>query len=208
MGRPGGNATSAQERLNKAKKIRGHAKGGLIRLGRIGDKLAVGEGIETTLRWYGRGAGAEDVTIACGVALDNMAGGCTGTLPHPTMTVRGKPARFANGDPDMAKPGMILPEDVRELTLLGDGDSEPLATRGKIAAGARRALTDGLVVSVHFAPDGKDWADVREVDDAPRSKARRLSSSASPPISSQPSARSSARYSWTSWTSRGRSSSG
>ena len=58
-----------------AKKIRGHAKGGLIRLGRIGDKLAVGEGIETTLRWYGRGAGAEDVTIACGVALDNIAGG-------------------------------------------------------------------------------------------------------------------------------------
>ena len=150
-----------------AKKIRGHAKGGLIRLGRIGDKLAVGEGIETTLRWYGRGAGAEDVTIACGVALDNIAGGLTGTLPHPTLTARGKPVRFANGDPDFAKPGMILPDDVRELTLLGDGDSEPLMTRGKIAAAARRHAKDGMIVSVHFAPDGKDWADVDPDDEAP-----------------------------------------
>ena len=156
-----------KERLNRAKKIRGHAKGGLIRLGRIGDKLAVGEGIETALRWYARGAGAEDVTIACGVSLDNLAGGCTGTLPHPTITVRGKPARFANGDPDMAKPGMVLPEDVRELTLLGDGDSERLMTHGKIAAAARRAASAGLVVSVHFAPEGKDWADIDPADEAP-----------------------------------------
>ena len=129
--------------------------------------MAVGEGIETTLRWYGRGAGAEDVTIACGVALDNISGGCTGTLPHPTLTARGKPTRFANGDPDMAKPGMILPEDVHELTLLGDGDSERLMTRGKIAAAARRATAGGLVVSVHFAPDGKDWADIDVGDEAP-----------------------------------------
>jgi hypothetical protein len=156
-----------KERANRAKKIRGHAKGGLIRLGRIGDKLAVGEGIETTLRWYARAAGAEDVTIACGVGLENMAGGCTGTLPHPTLTQRGKPARFANGDPDFAKPGMVLPEDVRELTLLGDGDSEPLMTRGKIAAAARRAASAGLVVNVHFAPEGKDWADIDPADEAP-----------------------------------------
>ena len=138
-------------------------------LGRIGDKLAVGEGIETTLRWYGRGAGAEDVTIACGTSPSTISsGGCTGTMPHPTLTARGKPGPLRQRrSRTPAKPGMILPDDVRELTLLGDSDSEPLMTRGKIAAAARRHAKDGMIVSVHFAPDGKDWADVDPGEEAP-----------------------------------------
>ena len=111
-------------------------------------------------------------------------------LPHPTLTARGKPARFANGDPDMAKPGMILPEDVHELILLGDGDSERLATRGKIAAAARRATSAGLVVNVHFAPDGKDWADIDPADEAPPIESaeaflERIAADFKPPFRSQ-----------------------
>jgi CHC2-type zinc finger protein len=144
-----------------AKKFRGEAKGGLIRLGVTGDKLAVGEGIETTLAWYALGCGPEDVSVACGLSLGNMAGSCTGTIPHPTAVGRdGKPTRISNGEPDMAKPGMILPNWVRELILLGDGDSEPLATRALILAAGRRFRAEGLVVSVHFAPAGKDWLNV------------------------------------------------
>jgi len=142
-----------------AKKVRGHSKGGLIRLGRVGDKLAIGEGIETTLKWYGRGVGPEDVTIACGVSLDNIAGGCTGTLAHPILRANGKPARIPNGQADPAKPGIILPEDVRELILLGDGDGERLATQAKMAAAVRRHLKDELAVSVHMATEGKEFAD-------------------------------------------------
>ena len=135
--------------------------------GAIGDKLAVGEGIETTLRWYRRSA-ARRTSRSPAASRSTISGGWTGTLPHPTVKAKnGKPARYRNGDPDMAKPGMILPEGVRELILLGDGDSERLMTLGKIAAAARRHLNDGLAVSVHFAPKGKDWADEIGEDDMP-----------------------------------------
>ena len=143
----------------KAKKFLGDAKGGLIRLGRPGDKLAVGEGIETTLAWYALGLGPEDVSIACGLSLGNIAGACTATIAHPTGL---KPARIANGDPDPKRPGIVLPEGVRELILLGDGDSDFFTTRTHLLAAGRRYRADGLVVSVHFAPDGKDWADVQK----------------------------------------------
>ena len=147
----------------KAKKFLGDAKGGLIRFGRPGDKLAIGEGIETTLAWYALGLRPEDVSIACGLSLDNIAGGCTGTILHQTaLTKAGKPARIANGDPDPKRPGVILPEGVRELILLGDGDSDFFVTRAKILAAYRRFRADGVVVSVHFAPAGKDWADVQK----------------------------------------------
>lgn len=147
---------------SKPKKFRGDAKGGLIRLGRPGEALAIGEGIETTLAWYALGLGPEDVSIAAGLSLDNIAGGCTGTFLHPTaLNKAGKPARVANGEPDPKKPGMVLPEGVRELILLGDGDSDFLATRAKFLAAYRRFRAD-FVVSIHFAPAGKDWADVNK----------------------------------------------
>ena len=148
----------------KAKKFLGDAKGGLIRLGRAGDKLAIGEGIETTLAWYALGLGPEDVSIACGLSLGNIAGACTGTMAHPTaLTKAGKPVRIANYcDPDPKRPGVVLPEGVRELILLGDGDSDFSTTRAFIGAAVKRYLAEGLVVSVHFAPDGKDWADVNK----------------------------------------------
>ena len=159
-----------------AKKIRGHAKGGLIRLGHIGDKLAVGEGIETTLRWYMRGVGPEDVSIACGVSLDNIAGSSS-----------------SRGQPDTDNPGMILPADVRELILLGDGDSERLMTQGKIATGVRRAMADKLIVNVHFAPMGRIGR-TRSATKRRRSKAARRSSSAWRGTTRTQSIRSSSRF--------------
>ena len=38
---------------------------------------------------------------------------------------------------------------------------------------APRDAKDGIVVSVHFAPDGKDWADVDPGDEAPAGRKRR-----------------------------------
>ena len=62
-----------------------------------------------TLRWHALGIGPEDVTIACGVSLDNMAGGCTGTLPHPTARAKnGKSDQYPNGEPDAAKEGDFI----------------------------------------------------------------------------------------------------
>lgn len=154
-----------KDRRNQAKKIRKAGEtidGGMIRLGMIGDKLAMGEGIETTLSWHALGYGPEDVTLAAAISLGNLAGGWTGTLPHPTRTnpKSGKPTHYPNGIPDMDKPGVILPDHVAEVILLGDGDSERLATEGAVLTCARRYRAQGRVVSTHWAPPGMDWNDV------------------------------------------------
>lgn len=151
---------------NKKKKIFRKAKGGLIRLGEIGETLAIGEGIETTLSWrrmLKTGCFGEEfmaATTAAGVSLGNMAGSATGTVPHPSPPQNNPKATIANGEPDMARPGMVLPGCVRRVILLGDGDSEPLATRAILLTAARRFKALGLEVRVCLAPAGKDFNDV------------------------------------------------
>jgi hypothetical protein len=65
-----------------------------------------------------------------------------------------------NGVPDMDKPGVILPDDVREVILLGDGDSDPMATHAAVATAGRRFRAQGRTVAVHWAGAGLDWNDV------------------------------------------------
>lgn len=143
-----------------SKKFYGEAWGGLIPLGPIGETLAVGEGIETTRAWFQLGVGGDDVTTAAAGSLNNLSGGCTGSIPHPTMKNQntGKPILIPNGIPDMDKPGMILPPQVKRLILLGDGDSERIMTRARVLAAARRHRAQGIEVSVQFAPAGMDFA--------------------------------------------------
>lgn len=150
------------EREN-AKKVLGEQKGGFIRLGPVGPRLAIGEGLEKTLGFYQLlPDGCDDLTIACGINLNNMMGGRAGTAQHPTRVdpKTGKLTPIPNGFPDMTKPGMILPPIVRELILLQDSTSEPVATRAAIATAARRHMNDGLVVSIAQAPLGVDFDEI------------------------------------------------
>jgi hypothetical protein len=152
-------------RENAAKKVRGEARGGMIRLGLIGETLAIGEGLETTLAWYARGVGPEDVSIAAGISLGNIAGGCTASVRHPTKRdASGKATAIRNGVPDMDKPGVVLPPDVRSVILLGDGDSEPVGTLAALATATRRYVAEGRTVAVAMAPLGMDWADVNKIE--------------------------------------------
>lgn len=137
--------------------------GGLIPLGPIGETLAVGEGIETTVAWFQHpdlGGEMADVTIAAAGSLGRMSGACTGSFPHPTKVnpQTGKPTACPNGIPDIDRPGMILPPQVKTLILLGDGDSDPLSTRACLLAAARRHRGDGVEVFISMAPDGHDFA--------------------------------------------------
>ena len=150
----------AKSRRNGAKKVRGEDKGGMIRLGMIGETLAIAEGIETTLSWWQLGAGIENVTLACGVNLGNIAGKSTGSLPHPTLRNKaGRPETYPNGEPDMREPGLILPPGVRRVILLGDGDSDPLTTRGRMMTAGRRFIAGGVQVDHCWALDGMDFND-------------------------------------------------
>ena len=149
-----------KKRRNPAKKIRGEQCGGLIRLGLVGDVLAIAEGIETALSWWQIGAGIDNVSLAAGVSLGNMSGKCVGTLPHPRlMAGNGKPARYPNGAPDLTAPGIVLPPGVRRVVLIGDGDSEPLMTRVRLLSAGRRFIAQGVEVSYCWARDGMDFND-------------------------------------------------
>lgn len=143
-------------RRNLAKKVYGQQAGGMIRLGPARASMATGEGIETTLAWYLMGRGPDDVCVAAAINLGNMAGGSTGSIAHPTIRKRTIP----NGNPDMARPGMGIPDAVTDLILLGDGDSDPANTYAHLLTAARRHLALGRAVSIDFAPTGLDWNDV------------------------------------------------
>jgi hypothetical protein len=104
---------SGKKAENLAKKMFGSK--GLIRLGPVMPIMAVAEGIENALSWYGLGYGPDDVGIAAAGDLGQLAGGSAGTVPHPTLRKRVIP----NAVPDPARPGMAMPAEVKELILLG-----------------------------------------------------------------------------------------
>jgi hypothetical protein len=145
---------------NKAKKVMGEAKGGMIRLGEIGEVLAIGEGIETVLSWYVLGLVDYEVSLATSISLGNLSGAATGSVPHPRKKrPDGSPLPIPNGTPDHYRPGIILPDHVRRVILVGDGDSDPEGTRARLLVAARRFRQQGREVSVSMAPQGMDFND-------------------------------------------------
>lgn len=141
---------------NRAKKILGNAKGGMIWLSPPRPCMATGEGIETTLSWYALGVGPDDCGIAAAISWGNLSGGSTDMLPHPKIKGR----TVQNGTPDLDQPGITFGEDVSEIIMLGDGDSDPYATRARLLTGARRFAAQRRSVSVCMAPEGQDFNDV------------------------------------------------
>lgn len=157
-GRPNKLTPPGDRRRNKAKKVFGAVSGGFIRLGAVERVMAIGEGIETSLGWYQLGVGPDEIGLGCAVSLGNIAGAATGTIAHPKFPRR----TIYNGEPDMARPGMILPDEVAEAILLGDGDSDPPDTCAKLLTGARRIRALGKIASIHMAPLNTDWAQIAE----------------------------------------------
>ena len=141
---------------NRAKKISGETSGGMIRLSEIGGRLATGEGIETTRAWFQVRGCPAGVSIASAVSLGNLAGAAAGSIPHPAHPKK----RIPNGEPDMDRPGVILPPHVETVLLIGDGDSDPPMTRQRLLVAARRFRGQGRDVYFHMAPSGKDFGDV------------------------------------------------
>ena len=148
---------------NPDRKFRGSPKGGLMRLGPLKDRVAIGEGVETVFGWYAIYAcavGFDDFSLAAAGSIGNLCGKSTGSMQHRTATKEGKPVWIPNGEPDLTAPGIILPEYVTEVILLGDGDSERHATLYRLKAGGKRLAAQGKLVHVHMAPAGADWGDI------------------------------------------------
>ena len=150
--RPPGDVTR-----NKAKKHIGRKKHGAIWITEPQENMAIGEGIETVLSWHALGIGPDQIGLCTSVDLYNLAGKCTGTVSHP---VSGKPV--TNGVPlfEDGGEGVIMPSIVKNIWILGDGDSEPVLTRNCIRSAGLRWKEQGRSVNISMAPDGLDWSDV------------------------------------------------
>ncbi|MEF2553237.1 DNA primase [Aurantimonas sp. A2-1-M11] len=163
----------------QTKKMRGTKSGGLLPLiGRFSTatRMVGGEGIETTLAyaWHvdgnGDGPRADTFYFAAG-DLGNLAGKALDRVRHPTRSKldrkgRRRPVFVPGKTPDPASSAIPVPEQVRELVLLGDGDSDPTFTRtAMLRAAARHHRADRRVL-IHIAPSGTDWGDAAAEDAA------------------------------------------
>ncbi len=171
-----------------AKKVLGSMKGGTILLIRggvdaefPGDRrgarmLFLGEGIETVLAvqnfiqaWPDAPAKWSAAEFRAGVSLGNICGKSAGRVRHPIETRvdcrgRARPHFVPNNEPldDPEFPIIPVASGVRELVLLGDGDSEPFFTRMALErAGKRFARAyPHLLIRLWTADPGQDFNDM------------------------------------------------
>ena len=143
---------------NSPKKIRGKKQGGMIRLGRPAETIAIAEGWENALAWYQLGLGPEEVMLAAAVDLGNLSGRATGQIAHKTLVdPEGRPRRMPNGAPDQKSPGLILPQGIKSVIIIADTDSESYATAGLISVAVRRFHAQELEVEISWPPTGIDY---------------------------------------------------
>lgn len=143
---------------NKSKKIRGRKQGGMIRLGRPAETIAIAEGWENALAWFQLGLGPQEVMLAAAVDLGNLAGGATGSKAHKHLVdMEGRPRRIPNGLPDPKRPGLILPAGIKSVILIADTDSESYATTALLNVATRRFHAQDLNVDLSFPPTGLDY---------------------------------------------------
>ena len=150
-----------------AKKMRGAKTGGHIglRTPDAPERLFMGEGIETTLSVACAFRNADklrrgDAFWSAG-DLGNLGGKAHDSVAHPSLkTPGGRAARVPGPDPDFDAPGIVIPASVRELALLGDGDSDPFTTQMAMERAKARYARPGLEIKIAMAPAGQDFNDV------------------------------------------------
>lgn len=151
------------------KKMHGAKKGSLIPV--LGDleatRWVVGEGIENVLAIAGGERFRTDTFYCAAGDLGNMSGPAAGMIAHPIgrkqdSKGRWKPVMVPGPVP---RPGteadcFQVPDHVRLLALLADGDSEPAFTVAAMDRAVARLSRDNLTISVVWPPDGfGDFAD-------------------------------------------------
>ncbi|MCW4114763.1 hypothetical protein NPA31_007275 [Aurantimonas sp. MSK8Z-1] len=168
-----------------AKKMRGSKKGGLIPLvgwietqdrivpdpGRT--RLVIGEGVENTLAVAiaeapGPGRARTDTLYAAAGDLGNLAGPAdpASGFAHPTLKDKGGKRALRVQGP-VPKPGQgpgeacQVPDQVTEILLVADGDSEPYATMAAMLRAERRLQAPGRSVATAWPPRrGCDFSDL------------------------------------------------
>jgi len=155
-----------------AKKVRGSKAGGVIMLVKVTPPAEplnwiIGEGIETVLSvWHAMtqcGIDTASTEFVSSVDLGNLGGKAAALVTHPSLTTpTGRPRRVPGPEPDLTAAGIVLPESVNHVVMLGDGDSDMVMTQCAVARGADRfrAARADRVVKAAYAVEGLDFNDM------------------------------------------------
>ena len=150
-----------------AKKIRGSKAGGhiVLRGHATPRRLFIGEGVETVLSvataLLREGRLRPFDAFWASVDLGNLGGKALASVTHPYLkSPAGRAQKVPGPDPDFEAPGIVIPDSVEELVLLGDGDSDPFTTEQAMRRGARRYARPGLSIRTVMAPKGLDFNNV------------------------------------------------
>lgn len=150
---PGGGGKAA---VKKAKMMAGACWGSAIRLAPAAPRLAIAEGIETALSVM---QACPDLPVWVAGSLGNIAGAGDSRVegpPHPTR----KGLKLPTERPDMKRPGIVLPKEVREVILLADADGDPHIGAALVERAVRRFIAEGRKVSVAWPQAGQDFNDM------------------------------------------------
>ncbi|WP_119458535.1 CHC2 zinc finger domain-containing protein [Rhodospirillaceae bacterium SYSU D60014] len=141
--------------VSSPKKMGGICWGGAVRFAKAGERLAIGEGIETTLSVVQSVPGLPGWAA---LSLGNIAGAGFGPgKPHPRLPGRVLPAE----EPDMGRPGIRFPDVVREVVICADADSrDPESAEALLIRAGRRFMAEGRIVRMARPPLGSDFNDI------------------------------------------------
>jgi len=156
-----------------AKKIRGSAAGGVIRLTgptRTPVELIIGEGIETSLSpreaMIEAGRDVRHISFWSGVSLGNMGGTAQDSVVHPEGRFIADKAgqqrllMIPGPLPRADDTGIRLPDSVSSALILMDGDSDAATTEFALLRCAARWAAPGRVVRRARAHSGNDFNDM------------------------------------------------
>lgn len=147
---------SGKSNVSNAKKVNGVLMRCAIRLAPAAETLALAEGIETCLSVMQ----ATGLPAWATISLGNLAGGGRGMGAFRRELDR-KGERLPPLEPDMDKPGIILPAAVRRVVIFADADNkDPLPAEILLQRGAMRLEREGRSVEIVRPPVGMDWNDV------------------------------------------------
>jgi P4 family phage/plasmid primase-like protien len=157
--------------LLPAKKVRGSKAGGRLELV-VRDaprRLVIGEGIEKAIAvWRALehlGRDLSETAFWTSVDLGNLGGKSAESVPHPILKTAAKRTAHVPGpDPDLASPGIPVPDSVEEVVILGDATSDRFLTECAIARAAARWARPGRRVAVAWCWTDADFDDVLRLE--------------------------------------------
>jgi hypothetical protein len=120
-----------------SKKVRGSKAGGtilLVKPPQPATRGIYGEGIETVLSvWHALASLGHDLSsteFRSTVDLGNLGGKAKSTIAHLALKdATGRARRVPGPDADLASPAITVSAEIKDVTLLGDGDSDPVVTQ-------------------------------------------------------------------------------